>query len=178
MRALQLNFAQVSRPRSRAGLVFLLLGAALALAVSARHSQLQSEADELETRVSRLERRVKGIAQVPGRIDEATERQVRQANEVIDQLALPWDRLFRAVEGAATARVVLLGISPDGKAGTVQITGEAADPEAMFEYVQRLERQPELERVFLLQHQREPRHAGRPLRFVAAGSWIEPRAKF
>jgi hypothetical protein len=177
MRTLAIDFAPVHRRRSSSRLVMLIAAGALALAAVALHSELQSEAARLDARLSRLESSGVANAGLPVRIDEDLERKVRQANELIDRLALPWDRLFGAVEGAATSRVVLLGIAPDARAGTVQITGEAAAPEAMFDYVKQLEQQPELARVFLLQHKVEERRPGQPLRFVAIGSWIEPQAK-
>lgn len=177
MRALAIDFAEVARRRASPRLVALLCASALMLAAFALHSDLQLEATRLDGRLSGLHSPHAGNAGLPARVDEDLRRKVRQANEVIDRLALPWDRLFRAVEGAATSRVVLLGIAPDARAGSVQITGEATGPEAMFDYVQRLDEQPELVGIFLLQHQLEERRPGRPLRFVAIGSWIEPQAK-
>ena len=99
--------------------------------------------------------------------------QIRRANSVIEQIALPWDRLFRAVESAAVERVMVLGIAPDAKSGTVQINAETADAEAMFEYVRRLEQQPELANVYLLQHQFERQNVARPLQFLVTASWLE-----
>jgi hypothetical protein len=157
-------------------LLALIAAAGLALAVLAFHSELQAENSRLDARVARLEPHAANTI-VPTRVDQAVERKVRHANEVIDRLALPWDRLFRAVEGAATPRIVLLGIVPETSGGTVQITGEAVDPEAMFDYVRRLEQQPDLANVFLLQHQREERRPRQPIRFVAMGSWIEPQVR-
>lgn len=177
MRALTIDFAPTARRRSSPRLMALLAASVLTLAVFALYSDLQSEAARLEGRLSSLRSTDAANAPVPVRLDKDLQFKVRQANEVIDRLALPWDRLFRAVEGAATLRVVLLGITPDARAGSVQITGEAADPEAMFDYVQRLEEQTELAGVFLLQHQREERRPGRPLRFVAIGSWTQSQAK-
>ena len=69
------------------------------------------------------------------------------------------------------SNVRLLGIAPDAKAGTVQISAEALDAQAMFEYLGRLAEQGELSRVYLLQHQLE-RAAPWPLRFTVVVSWI------
>jgi hypothetical protein len=111
------------------------------------------------------------------RIDESTAREIQRANEVIDQLALPWDRLFRAVEGVAVGQVTLLGIAPDAKSGTVQIRAETVDSEAMFAYVKRLGQQSELSDVYLLEHQRDKAGGDRPLRFVVTASWLAAQSR-
>ena len=177
MRAIEIDFARTAPHRSSGRLLAMLAAGALAFGALALHSELETEASRLDARLGKLEPGAVKDARLPVHVDEAVQNRVRQANNVIDRLALPWDRLFRAVEGAATPRIVLLGIAPDARTGTVQITGEAPDPPAMFDYVQRLQQQAELGDVFLLQHQREERRPGQPLRFVAVGSWIEPQRK-
>ena len=177
MRAIEIDFARSAPRRSSTGLLALLVAGALALGALALHSELEMEASRLDARLGQLEPGAARNAQLPVRVDEAVQSRIRQANDVIDRLALPWDRLFRAVEGAATPRIVLLGISPDARTGSVQITGEAPDSPALFDYVQRLQRQAEFANVFLLQHQREERRPGQPLRFVAVGTWTEPQRR-
>ena len=131
VRALQLDFAQSAR-RGANGVVLLVAGAAAALAAVAFLDGLRDEAGMLESRAAKLERRARGLAPVSVQADPSVQQEIRRANEIIDQLVLPWDRLFRAVEGAASERVVLRGIAPDAKGGTVQISAETADAEAMF----------------------------------------------
>ena len=95
------------------------------------------------------------------------------ANAVIDQLALPWASLFRAIEGAAFDKVVLIAITPDARSGTVEIVGETTDREAMIDYVKRLDAQPQLRDVYLLSHQFDRRGGIRPYRFTVSGSWLD-----
>jgi hypothetical protein len=174
MHALGLDFVRPAR-RPRSGGVLLLAAAAFAaFTVASWRAELQSEALAIESRLAKLERHnTQGLTPVTTRVDESVEQDIRRANEIIDQIALPWDRLFHAVEGAAVGRVTLLGIAPDAKTGTVQVIAETADSEAMFDYVKRLKQQPELANVYLLQHQREQHSATRPLRFVVTASWLE-----
>ena len=74
--------------------------------------------------------------------------------------------------GVAAAGVVLLGIAPDAKAGMVQISAQAADAQAMFDYLGRLAQQRELSQVYLLQHQHERQKTLRPIRFLVSASWM------
>ncbi len=173
MRALELDLVQPPG-RSRLGRWPLLTAAAVAVAaVVLWRAQLQGETQALESRLATLEQRARKPTPGATPVDLAAEQDIRRANDIIDQLSLPWDRLFRAVEGAALARVMLLGIAPDAKSGTVQISGQTADAEAMFEYVARLEQQPELANVYLLQHEFERQNATRPLQFLVTASWID-----
>jgi hypothetical protein len=173
MRALELDLVQPAG-RSRLSRLPLLAAAAVAVvAVVLWRAELQGETQALQARFDRLEQRARKQTPAATQVDKSLEQEIRRANDVIEQIALPWDRLFRAVEGAAVARVMLLGIAPDAKSGTVQISAETADAEAMFEYVKRLEQQPELANVYLLQHQFERQNATRPLQFLVTASWIE-----
>ena len=172
LRALRLDFLQAARRRSGAGVVWLAAGVAAAGVVLSFYGDLKAETEQLTAQAAKLERRARGLAPVAPRVDALLEQEIRRVNEVIDQLALPWDRVFRAVEGAAAERVVLLGIAPDAKAGMVQISAQAADAEAMFDYLGRLEQQRELSQVYLLEHQRERQKTLRPIRFLVSASWL------
>ena len=100
-------------------------------------------------------------------------RKVRCSWASIDQISLPWDRLFRAIESAANARVALLGITPNLNSGTVEVSGESADLNTMFDYVKSLQRDPALAHVYLLNHQVNAQDPQRPVRFTVSASWTE-----
>ena len=172
LRAVQLDFLQAARRPSGGGIVLLAAAVVAAFVVLSFHADLKNEAQHLESQASKLERRARGLAPTVPRVDESLKQEIRRVNEMIDRLALPWDRLFRSVEAAATDRVALLGIVPDAKSGIVQISAEASDAETMFDYVRRLEQQRELSQVYLLQHDRERQNAVRPIRFLVSASWM------
>ena len=170
---IDLDYAARGRPGRWFGIAALALAALAAAKLFDVHAESQREIAHLEARIDQFDRRGSTSAAYSPRLDEATVQEIRNANRVIDQIALPWGRLFRALEAAATSRVALLGITPDQSDGTVELSGEAADLDAMFDYVKRLQRQPELNGVFLLNHQENAREAQRPLQFTVTASWIE-----
>ena len=174
MDALRLDLVQTSGPRRRTGMLLLVAGAIAVFLVAFWRADLRGKALTLESQVARLEREAAGLSPVGARMDESARQEIQRANEVIDQLALPWDRLFRAVEGVAVGQVTLLGIAPDARTGTVQIRAQTPDSESMFAYVQRLELHSDLAEVYLLEHQREKRG---PLRFVVTASWLAAQTK-
>src|SRR5258706_8242681 len=49
------------------------------------------------------------------------------ARETMQRLSTPWDKLFSALETAASDQVALLAIEPDPKAGKVTISGDSKD---------------------------------------------------
>ena len=171
MQRLQLDYiAQAASTRWLAiGLLVLvaLVGAKQAdIYVTAKR-----ETAQLQARVSRLEAHGGQTKNTP--LPESMVREIRRANDVIEQIALPWDRLFRAVESAAGEKVALLGITPDQKSGTVEVGGEAADLNEMFDYVKRLQSQPSLTRVYLLNHKLNDQDPQHPIRFTVTASWME-----
>ncbi|HUF20321.1 MAG TPA: hypothetical protein VMP00_06155 [Burkholderiales bacterium] len=172
MRKVQLELLQTVRRSSGGGIAVLVAGIAAALIAMSYYGDLKSESLQLESQAAGLERSARGLAPILPRMDESLQQEIREANEVIDRLALPWDGLFRSVEDAATDRVTLLGIAPDAKSGTVQISAQAVDTQAMFDYVGKLEQQSELSQVYLLQHQQDRRNTEAPIRFLVSASWM------
>lgn len=170
---IDLDYAARARSGRWFGIAALVLAALAAAKLFDIHAESLREIEHLEARLGQLDRRDSGSAGYSLRLDDATVQEIRNANRVIDQIALPWGRLFGALEAAATGRVALLGITPDQAGGTVELSGEAADLDAMFDYVKRLQRQPELSGVFLLNHQENERNPLRPLQFTVTASWVD-----
>jgi hypothetical protein len=177
MYPLQLDFVRSSARQRASGMLLLIAGAIAVCLVSYWRVDLHAKTDAFESRVDRSEREAIGLAPIDTRLDDAVGREIQRANEVIDQLALPWNRLFRAVESASAGPVTLLGIAPDAKSGTVQISAQTTDAEAMFGYVKRLEQQPELANVYLVEHQRNKRGDVRSLRFLVTASWLATQTR-
>jgi hypothetical protein len=100
--------------------------------------------------------------------------EIRDANTVIERMNVPWDSLFRELEGAADESVALLAIQPDPASRQVRIAGEARKLDAVLNYVERLEARDSLSNVFLLGH--ETRDAPpRPVAFTLTAQWTGPR---
>jgi Tfp pilus assembly protein PilN len=103
---------------------------------------------------------------------EQQEAELRYANRVINQLALPWDRLFTEVEASVGERVILLSIEPDMSSNTLQITAEAEDLDAMLVYAKRLRASKVFKDAHLKSHQLQIDVPGKPVRFVVNAKWI------
>ncbi len=72
-------------------------------------------------------------------------------NGVLDASAVSWTGLLAELEAALPAEASLTEIQPDRSAGRIRLTGLAATPDAVAEFVRRLEVRPAFRDVFLLQ---------------------------
>ena len=93
------------------------------------------------------------------------------ANGVVQNLALPWDMLFKTVEGTGNVPVALLAVQPDPQKRMVRISGEAKDYAAVLTYLARLDGSDTLRNVHLLSHQLKQDDPQHPLLFTIAASW-------
>jgi hypothetical protein len=152
--------------------MMLLVGSVLSVDAVLRAAALD---EDIERAASAALSPRRGTLVAGTRLDPTLAKDLRAAQQVVDQLALPWDELFRTVETAASERVALLAIEPDAQKRELAITGEALDYFAVLTYVARLSEPGQLSDVHLVRHetrQDDPRH---PLTFTIAARWrVQP----
>jgi Tfp pilus assembly protein PilN len=97
--------------------------------------------------------------------------EVQRANQVLQQLNMPWDALFRAVESSAGNQVVLLALEPDAQKGTLKITAETKTIDSMLAYLRQLNAAKTLSGVALQNHRVQQRDPEQPIRFAVQAVW-------
>lgn len=100
-------------------------------------------------------------------------REVADANEVLRQLSIPWESLFKAVEASGANKVTLLALEPDIAKHQVKISGETRNYKALTQYIARLQEQPVLGAVYLQSHQVQQQDEDKPVRFSLLATWRE-----
>lgn len=176
-RALRLDFL-TDRPKpDSTGLVVLFAGLAALTAVGVEYRAVSAETAALEARIADFRRMTR--RELPpireAAIDSKTlAQEIRQANVVLAQLNLPWDALFRELEGAAVEGVTLLAIQPEVGSGKVRIAGEAKRYDAALAYVAKLESGERFANVFLTSHQVRANAPQRPVVFELVADWSAP----
>lgn len=105
----------------------------------------------------------------PGRPAPAEE--VAAARETMQRLATPWDKLFVALESAASDKVALLAIEPDPKAGSVTISGDSQDYLSVLTYVLNLSRAEVLTQVQLTRHEVKQGDPQKTVAFSVSAGW-------
>jgi hypothetical protein len=173
MLPIRIDFRSESEAATPAGIALLVAGAFLTAAGAAWTASLLAEIGQVESGIADIEgpgHRLDGHGSGQAR---EVRRQVRQANLVVQEMTIPWDRLFRGLESAEDDEVALLELEPDAAKRTVRISGEAKHLEAMLEYSRRLERTGTLDRVVLLGHEIRIDDAQRPVAFSLSAAWRE-----
>jgi hypothetical protein len=168
MKRLEIDF--VRRGRGSAWPRRILLATALALSVDAGLSwrRLDAEVNLARASAAQAQPRKPSARSVPA-------EELAAVRETLERLALPWERLFGALESASSDEVALLAIEPDSKAGTVVISGDSKNYLAALSYVLNLSRAEALGRVQLVRHEVRTNDPQRPVAFSVSASWSEAR---
>lgn len=170
LRALQLDFKQAVRQRSVPGLLVLVMGAIALGYVLNSERELAGQIELAEARLEVLAKRGRIKAVVPVDSQEL-QQEIRQANDILQQLSLPWDDLFKVVESTSEKEIALLSIQPDAGKRLVRIGGEAKNFDALLAYITRLEQSKILHEVFLTSHEIRQQDPEKPVRFALVAKW-------
>lgn len=148
------------RPRA-AGIALLAISLGVAGVMLERYKEMKVEIARIEASQDMLagERR-------PALARKSIDDEIKGAEAVVRQLALPWAAMVHAVEGASAPEVALLQMQPDAQQRQLRLTAEARSEKAMLAYLERLAAAPVLGEVHIISHQvmlEEPR---RPIQFT------------
>ena len=168
MRRLELDFSRQRGSSPWAGRVLLALAAAFALDVGMSYRELKASLDSHQARIAAAQPRA-----TPQR--KASAEEVALVRDTVQRIGMPWDKLFGALESAASEQVALLGIEPDPAAGTVVISGDSQDYLAVLTYVLNLSRAEPLTRVQLVRHETKANDPNGPVSFAVSAAWAEAR---
>jgi hypothetical protein len=157
MQRLDLDFTASRRDAPWAGWLLLAIAAAVCADTGLGYWQLDRSLAENQAR----------LAQRAPAGAKASPQEVAMARETVQRLSLPWDRLFGAIESAASDQVTLAAIEPDPKAGKVLISGDGKDYLAALTYVLNLSQSEGLDRVELVRHEQK----GNGIHFAVSAAW-------
>lgn len=174
MKRLDLDFHPDStRPRKAAGWLLLLAALVAVIGLAASHNDLKKEQQRAKATLTQQHERRQETSNAAD-IKEL-EPQLRHAAAAIEQLAFPWDKLFKALESSMNEDVALLSVQPDVAGGIVTLNAEARDWNAMLDYIRRLNEGEFLTDVHLVSHQIQQSDPQRPVRFVLSCNWPASR---
>lgn len=125
--------------------------------------------------IKKMSRRTPSTIAEPLRDSRELQQEVRIANTVLRQIAVPWDTLFREIEKSGGESVALLSVQPDVQNRAVRITGEAKNLQAMLDYIRRLEATRSLSDIVLTGHEIKAQDAQRPVNFSLVAVWADKR---
>lgn len=166
MKPLALDFV-ASPSSSRWGVMILVSGIALSLAVAGAHGHLLRERSALEQRLEQLNATPKRVVTSKKNDDKA-----RAFDIVAERISVPWERLFQDVESCDSSDVALLQLQPNITQRQVSLMGEARDRASVEAYMKRLERTRSLEGVHLAQHNQAPESGPGAIRYALTAKWV------
>lgn len=175
MHALRLDYQRGNKPVPWPGLGILLAALAALVLLGGYYQMLSQQIAFWERRADHFERlsshRVLASRPLTEQAVRAQMLEVKQANQVVRQLNLPWNELFNAVETSGGKNIALLSMEPDMQKGTVKISGEAKDIEALLDYVRKLSARTVFDSVLLQNHQIQQSDPQKPLHFSLLAHW-------
>ena len=177
MSGLNLDY-QKNAPFPWLGAFLLGAMAIVAIAIVTYVGNLRNQADALQAKLERVSaRETARVASVAtrdiGKVDLAQE--IKSANEVLHQLSVPWDELFKAVESSSGSHVTLLALEPDFDRKQVKISGEANNYKTIMRYITVLEKQEVFGAVYMQNHDIRQDDPDMPVRFTLLANWRDPR---
>jgi len=152
----------------------LAAGIAAAAAVLFYQWGISQEIVRREVELSKIERQLKPGAASAIRVSgtpKQLEDDIRRAKGVIEQLLLPWERMFAAIETSDEKGIALLLVQPNAEKRRITIGGEAKSLIVVLDYIRRLERSGALAKVHLTSHEVQQQDPQKPVRFVIEASW-------
>jgi Tfp pilus assembly protein PilN len=104
-----------------------------------------------------------------------TPEKLRELQETVNVLAMPWDSLFEAIENTQNKDVTLLSLEPNPKKQQLLLTGEAKNLQIALQYVAQLQKRSVLSQVFLQKHSVDESNVSKPVRFGVQAKWETTR---
>lgn len=159
----------------------LVLAVAVLLITGWQWTSLRSERAGLQQQLNRLQAQAQPVqaqAIKPQSLSSGQKNEIKQANQVLDELGRPWPALLLRLEQSASPDIALMTIRPDAAKGRLRLKGEARDVSALLAYLQRLEAVPEMHDVVLDEHElmEKPEGEGvaRFIQFGVTARWGQP----
>ncbi len=181
MHPLQLDYLTRHWSSYRAGAAVLIAAAVASIYVLTLHVLTGIEIKSQEKQWQSSQRRDNTGNSASNGSPEKIERlkpELKRANEIVQQLATPWDGLFNAIEVFDPNQVALLRIETDMSRHSLTITAEAKSFNGMLGYLRSLGKQAQLTDVYLISHQLLTEDELKPVRFSISANWtVEPSTK-
>lgn len=107
---------------------------------------------------------------VPLKSNMSTEK-IKQINDVVTQLNIPWSTFFESLEENASDEVAFLSIEPNAIKRLVRIQAETKDSEHMLEYIRHFKKSSNFANVVLLKYDINELDPNKPVRFMFEAQW-------
>jgi Tfp pilus assembly protein PilN len=171
MRRLTLDYKRETNARG-AGYALLLLGCGIMVFMANHYRSVTHELESRRASMQRAQIEPRRATTVDTRAAKDLEARMKAAHAVMDQLSIPWDGLFKALESVDEMDVALLAVSPDAAKKQIKLSGEAKTLAAMLAYHRNLAQSPVFSQISLTNHDVVQQDPQQPVRFSATATWV------
>lgn len=155
------------------GLSLFLTSLVLAVFTWQHYQTRQLAENEISSKLNQFSRQV-NQKKLPVNIvsTEISPEKKQQIQTTVAALTIPWNELLLAVEKSDTQEIALLNLEPSSKKQQLILSGEAKNLQSVLDYIQNLEAQPMLDKVYLQKHHVDEVNAFKPVRFTLLAQWL------
>ena len=152
--------------------IVLLVGIALATYIWQQYQTKQAELMVISNQLSQL-----SVQSQPKKISFDNKPTVISAEKklqiqtIVTALTMPWSKLLQAIERADSKDIALLNLVPNTKSQQMILSGEGKDLQTVLGYVNQLQAQPILEKVYLQKHTIDSSNVSKPVKFTILTQW-------
>lgn len=152
--------------------IILLVGIVLATyswqQYQAKYTELANVSNQLSQLDTQSQPKKMSLNTAPVAI--STEKKL-QIQTIVTVLVLPWNQLLQAIERADNKDIALLNLVPNTKNQQVILSGEGKDLQTVLSYVNQLQTQPMLEKVYLQKYTIDISNISKPVKFTIFTQW-------
>ncbi len=158
------------------GMVFFIIGGVIIYVLLQALNELEWQKTNIDIELAHENRVIEQInSQFSNHLkisqNSISLEQIKETQLVVNTLSMPWSDLLNGIEKASLEDVALLSLQPDSKKQQVVLTGEAKNLPAVLAYIDRLESQTMLEKVYLQKHGVSETDNDRPVQFTIVAIW-------
>ena len=150
----------------------LLAGIVLATVVWQQYQTKQAELMTVSNQLSQFNQKTqppkKSLVTAPTAISADKKLQTQT---IVTALMMPWNKLLQAIEGADNKDIALLNLVPNTKSQQVILSGEGKNLQSVLSYVNQLQAQPMLEKVYLQKYTIDSSNVSKPVKFTIFTQW-------
>ena len=152
--------------------IVLLVSIVLATFIWQQYQAKYAELTAISNQLSQLDRQTQPKKMLfdttPTVISEEKKLQIQT---IVTALVMPWNKLLQAIELADNKDIALLNLVPNTKNQQVILSGEGKDLQTVLSYVNQLQAQPMLEKVYLQKHTIDSSNVSKPVKFTIFTQW-------
>lgn len=148
----------------------LFTGIAFAIVLFVTTQTLNQKNAALIRNISQLQQPGDADRSAKAVVSADKQEEIAAVRNVMAELSLPWEPLFRTLEALNIPDIKLVAVEPNPRQHKLRLTAEASDISTMLLYVERLSGQPIFKDVLLLTHE-QTTNGMMPIRFVVEAAW-------